>query len=207
MPTIKATLSKYFLAGLLVLLPIAILGFFFRWLFGIITDLIQPFTNIFIRSTGFPELVGDLVVVLIIILVVFLIGLLVTTSFGLFLHTRFDVYLQRIAPGYQMVKDIVGQFIGDKTNSPFKKGAVARVKIFGDNVDTTVTGIVTSQHEDGHYTVFVPTGPNPTSGFIYHVPAAWVELRPEIRIESAMRTVIACGAGSDKLFNNDDIKR
>jgi uncharacterized membrane protein len=99
-----------------------------------------------------------------------------------------------------MVKDIVNQFMGDKSNSPFRKGAVARVRIFGGTVETSVTAIVTSQHDDGTYTVFVPTGPNPTSGFIYHVPAEYVELRPEIKIESAMRTVIACGAGSDKLF-------
>ncbi len=200
MSTVKTTFSKYFVAGLLALLPIAILGFFFRWLFGILTDLIQPFTNILIRSTGLPEIASDLIVCLIIVICVFMIGLLVTTSFGLFLHTRFDVTLQRVAPGYQMVKDIVNQFMGDKSNSPFRKGAVARVRIFGGAIDTSVTAIITSQHEDGSYTVFVPTGPNPTSGFIYHVPAEYVELRPDIKIESAMRTVIACGAGSDKLF-------
>jgi len=46
----------------------------------------------------------------------------------------------------------------------------------------------------------VPTGPNPTSGMIYHLPAEQVEILPNIKVDSAMRTVISCGAGSDELF-------
>lgn len=58
---------------------------------------------------------------------------------------------------------------------------------------------VTDTHEDGGCTVFVPTGPNPTSGNIYH-------LRPEnvfpvdTSVEDTMRSIISCGAGSSMLI-------
>ena len=83
------------------------------------------------------------------------------------------------------------------------RGEVARVWLYGKQVDVSVTALVTSRHEDGHVTVFVPTGPNPTSGFIYHVDESLVELHPEIGVESMMKTVVSCGAGTASLFKTD----
>ena len=55
-----------------------------------------------------------------------------------------------------MIKDIVGQFLGDANKSPFANGEVALVRLFSN--ETEVTAIVTSKHDDGRYTVFMPTG-------------------------------------------------
>ena len=192
--------TRYFLAGLIIFLPLVILGIFFRWLFHTLTDLIQPFTNLVIKLSGFPELAGDVIVILLILISVALTGYLVTTSAGIYLHNRFDATLNRLATGYQMIKEIVNQFVGDKASSPFAGGSIARVKLCGEQVETTVTAIITSRHDDGTLTVFVPTGPNPTSGFIYQIPEHLAEIRPDIKVEAAMKTVISCGAGSAKLF-------
>ncbi|WP_240554901.1 hypothetical protein [Oceanicoccus sagamiensis] len=70
---------------------------------------------------------------------------------------------------------------------------------------TEATVIVTSTHDNGWYTVFVPTGPNPTSGMIYHLPPEQVELLPNIKVDEALRTIIACGAGSDELFKKQTL--
>ena len=48
-------------------------------------------------------------------------------------------------------------------------------------------------------TVFVPTGPNPTSGFIYHLPNKYIH-KVDVRVEDAMRSVISCGTGSSALI-------
>ncbi|ABC27399.1 uncharacterized conserved protein [Hahella chejuensis KCTC 2396] len=200
MTKLKLLLRNAFIGGVIVLLPLAILGLFFNWLFRAVTDLIQPITNIVIRMVSAPEVVGDMVVILVIAVACILVGSLTATSIGRFLHSRFDGHLRRIAPGYQMVKEIVTQLLGDKKNSPFRSGAVAEVKIFGPSTPTTVTAIVTSTHDDGRYTVFVPTGPNPTTGFVFHVPGEAVTLRPDIKVEAAIRTIISCGAGSAALL-------
>lgn len=62
-----------------------------------------------------------------------------------------------------------------------------------------MTAFVTEQHVDGSYSVFVPTGPNPTSGNIYHLKKKYVHL-VDVSVEDAMRSIISCGAGSGKLL-------
>ena len=121
---------------------------------------------------------------------------------GHWAHAFFEKHLERFAPGYRMVKEIVNQFLGEKNSSAFTKAQVAKVKLFGPDIATSVTALVTSIHADGSYTIFVPTGPNPTSGMIYHLPAEQVEVLPGIKVDAAMRTIISCGAGSDELFSD-----
>jgi uncharacterized membrane protein len=97
-----------------------------------------------------------------------------------------------------MVKETVNQFLGKK-ESPFS--SVALVQIFEN--DTKVTGFITDRHDNGTITVFVPTGPNPTSGFIYHLDAEYVH-PVDVSVEDAMRSVISCGAGSGALVKGLD---
>jgi len=188
--------------GLVVILPIAILGFFFKWLFKTVTDLIQPLTNFAAKVYPIPEVAADILVILIISITCFIVGVVVRTKIGNFLHRKFDTALQQMAPGYRMIKEVVSQLFGNDSTSPFSNGMVAKVKLFGVDSPTEVTALVTDRHKDGSFTVFMPTGPNPTSGNIYHVTAQQVTLCPDIKIDSAMRTIIACGAGSADLFSS-----
>ncbi len=197
----RGFIKRSLIGGLLVILPSAVLIFFFSWLFDLVTDFLEPFSNVLIKSYELPALTADLFALFIMLGFCFLVGTVVSTSVGKWVHGHVDVYLERLAPGYRMVREIVNQFLGDKEDSPFNKGQVARVHIFGRDVDTTCTALVTCKHQDGSFSVFIPTSPNPTSGIIYHVPADAVELRPDIKVDSAMRTIIACGAGSDELYN------
>jgi len=207
MSKMQAFIKRSLIGGVLVILPIAILVFFFRWIFRLVTDLLKPASNILIQTWELPMLAADLLAIVIILLICFFVGTIVSTSLGKWIHDRFDRYLARLAPGYRMVKEIVTQFLGDKGESAMSKGQVARARIFGPEIETSVTALVTSKHADGTYTLFVPTGPNPTSGFIYHLPAQQVDLYPDIKVDSALRTVISCGVGSDELFRKSDARK
>jgi len=198
--TFKLFLRKTLFGGIVVLLPLVILGLILKWAFFFVTDMIQPLTDYVIGHFFFPELAADVIIVVTIFLICFSVGTVVSTGLGRWLHSHFDQYLVKLAPGYKLIKEIVVQFFGDSGSSPFSNGEVARVQLFGEQCPTTVTAIVTSKHADGSFTIFMPTGPNPTSGNIYHVPANIVELRPEISVESMMKSIIACGAGSGELF-------
>lgn len=197
-------LKKFFkttlFGGIVVILPVVIISFFIRWLFKIITDLIQPLTNYALATYNVPEVVADSLVIALIILACFIVGVVVQTTIGNYLHRLFDDILVRLAPGYRMVKEVVVQIFGQSEDSPFLNGQVARVRLFGEQCPTEVTALITDHHADGTYTIFMPTGPNPTSGNIYHVQPSQVTLCPDVPLDSAMRTVIACGAGSGNLF-------
>ncbi len=64
-----------------------------------------------------------------------------------------------------------------------------------------MTGFITDEHPDGSCSVFVPTGPNPTSGNIFHLPPSSV-YRIEVPVDEAMKSIIACGAGSKVLMQS-----
>ena len=54
--------KKFALGGVIIVLPIAILAMGIRWLFRLVTDLIQPFTDLVVTQLGLPELAGDVTV-------------------------------------------------------------------------------------------------------------------------------------------------
>lgn len=206
MTTSLATRTAHFirrslLGGVVVLLPVAIIGFFFKWIYATITGMIEPFTRVLVTGFGVPRLAADWLVVLLIVLFCFAVGHLVTTRMGGWFWQRVENKLMLRLPGYRTVREVINQLMGSSHESPFKRGEVARVWLYGGEVDVSVTALVTSRHEDGHVTVFVPTGPNPTSGFIYHVDQALVQLCPEIGVEQMMKSVVSCGAGSGPMFD------
>lgn len=194
---IKAFIKRALLGGIVILLPLTIVIAFFKWMFKFFTGLIQPYTDTLIELYTVPDYVGHLIVVAIIVLLCFSAGTLVSTRVGQWLWDQLDRFLERKIPGYKAVKDIVGQVVGQGGGT---RGEVCLVKLMGRDVDITVTGMVTARHADGRYTVFVPCGPNPTTGFIYHVAAELVELRPDVKVDAMMKTVIGCGVGSAEVL-------
>lgn len=186
------------LGGLTVILPVTILAVLLGWLFNVITDLIAPLSRLLTAHLHISGLLAEGLVLLMILGVFFCIGLLVKTSVGRWLHHWMDVGLAKFAPGYRIIRDIVVQFVGGNEENSLLNGEVALVRLYGNICDIQVTGIVTAKYEGG-FTVFVPTAPMPTSGMVYHVPQEFVTLLPEAGVEQALRTVIACGAGSQAL--------
>lgn len=186
------------LGGVIVILPTIILIFAFKWLFGMVSNGIKPLTDLVINSITLPDRYDQLIatglVISVIILGCFLLGLIVRTRLGQWVYNGFENSVLSKAPGYKMVKETVNQFLGKK-ESPFS--SVALVQVYEN--DTMITAFITDRHDNGMVTVFAPTGPNPTSGFIYHVKEEFVH-PVDISVEDAMRSVISCGAGSKELL-------
>jgi uncharacterized membrane protein len=99
--------------------------------------------------------------------------------------------VQRV-PGYQPVKEIVS-YLGKRDQNPFARPVLVQV---GD--DIRLTGFLADEGSEGT-TIFVPTGPNPTTGLILHVLPSQVQ-RVSIPGSDVLKTVIACGAGSQRLL-------
>jgi len=182
------------LGGLVVTLPLAILFFVGRWIVRVIGSTIEPLTPLLGPEYNRYALLAHLIVLALILLVCFLIGLVVRTQVGGLLYGILERRVLKIAPGYSLVKDTIVQLLG-KERPPFSTAVLARP--FGN--DTLVSAFITDSHPDGTQTVFVPTGPNPTSGFIYHLPPDAV-FPIDIPLERVMRSIISAGAGSSPLI-------
>lgn len=187
------------LGGFMVVLPFVIFLFLLEWLFKFITGMISPLSGWLARVTPLAEYMADILAIIIVLTIFFVIGLAIKTKVGRLLHERLDAWLTKLAPGYKTIREIISQLLGGESDASLLKGQVCRAYIMGRAAGVSVTGIVTAIHENGDYTVYVATAPIPTSGFVYHLSPECVDLLPHISVESAMRTVIACGSGSQIL--------
>jgi uncharacterized membrane protein len=194
MERLKTFVKTTMIGGIGVILPVIILVLVFSWLFRFVARNVRPLTNLIFADPEAMGLFADIISIILIITVCFLIGMFVKTKVGTYVHNSLERLLLEKIPGYNIAKDTVEHFIGGE-ELPFS--SVALVKPF-DN-DTLMTGFITDKHVDGSYTVFVPTGPNPTSGNIMHVAPENVFI-VDVPAEHVMKSIIACGAGSNELI-------
>ncbi len=190
------------LGGVAALLPLTLVIIVFRWVINLIGKYLRPIVEFFTLhlhiDSKWIEFSVYLIVLAALMMAFFFMGMIIQTRIGTFFKTAFEKkYLMRI-PGYKMARETVMQFFG-KQKSFFRE--VVLVDLF--NSGTLMTGFITD--DQGEYiTVFVPTGPNPTSGNIYHVPKGKV-FKTTTAVDNAMRTIISCGAGSKDVFDNAEV--
>lgn len=183
------------IGGVVALAPLTLIILLFRWVINMIGRNLTPVVDRLLQDPDPNPLFKFALYVLTftaILIFFFVIGLVVRTRLWAFLNKAEDRYLLRI-PGYKMVKETVQQFFG-KNRSFFKE--VVLVDIF--NTGALMTGFITDDQGEV-ITVFVPTGPNPTSGNIYHLQKSRV-LKTKATVDNGMKTIISCGAGSAEVF-------
>jgi len=201
MKQIRNFISNTFLGGVIIILPVLVLYSIAIWLFDYITDTADPLTNIIINQFSVSEASASFLTLVTVFILFSIIGMSVRTQLGNFFYTLFENWTLARIPGYKTIKDLIAQVTGDKTGL-FKY--VALVKL-SEN-DYSATGFIVDEYGDEYVTAFIPCGPNPTTGFIYHIPKQNIK-RLNVSVEVAMRTVIACGSGSAKFITLDHLNR
>ena len=196
MDRIKSFLKTTLMGGTLVVLPIVVLLIVFNWLYQFIADKIKPVTYIMSETARLQEFYASIAALLLIVLSFFIVGIILKTKIGRFAFDSFERKVLAKLPLYKIIKDTTEQFVGSE-KMLFKH--VALVNIWGN--DTRMTAFITEEHDDGSFTVFVPSGPAPTAGFIFHVAADKVQ-KLNYPVYKAMKTILSLGAGSKELINN-----
>ena len=187
------------LGGIAAVLPLALVILVLRWIIGLIEKYLRPIVDLFNTDSELLLFAIYVILVAAILISFFFIGVIIETRIGRFFRSALEKkYLMKI-PGYKIARETVMQFFG-KQKSFFSE--VVLVDPF--NAGTLMTGFITDDQGE-IITVFVPTGPNPTSGNIYHVPKDKV-LRTRAAVDNGMRTIISCGAGSSDIFREVELK-
>ncbi|HHB78091.1 MAG TPA: DUF502 domain-containing protein [Saprospiraceae bacterium] len=198
MKRLQNFINTTFLGGFIVLLPLAIVVFLTKSLVGVISKMLKPIALLIHNTLNveLPPLFYDVIAFVLVISLFFFLGLFVRTRIGKNLFDSFEnQYLSKL-PFYSVIKKTVQQFSGIQ-KMPFSE--VVLVDAYGTGM--LMTGFITdSNPSTGHYTVFVPTAPNPTNGFIFHAQEHQITHTPHIKTEDAMRTIIGMGVGSEKVF-------
>jgi uncharacterized membrane protein len=198
-------LKRYLVAGLLAWLPLAVTIAVLVWLLGAIDGLFSALLNgaqAVMPNTqhawleGLRHVPGLSVVVLAALLV--LTGVLVTNIFGEWVMHRWDALLQRIPivkSIYSSVKQVSDTLFSTNGNA-FREAVLVQYPRAGSWTIAFVTGRpggeVAAQLEGEHVSVYVPTTPNPTSGFFLMMPRS--DVRPlAMSVDQALKYIISMG--------------
>lgn len=183
-----------FIGGVLVLLPIIIILQILQWLFTLFEESSRPLTFYLVSEFSLNQTLALVTSLLLVVILFSIIGMIVRTQIGNNLFQISERMLLFKIPGYRTVKEITEQISG-KQKGLFRKVALITV----GNTGVSATGFVTDEIDENHSTVFIPCGPNPTTGFILHVNNKDITVL-DISVESAMKTVISCGSGSARFI-------
>jgi len=190
--SLKQRLRTYFLTGLLVLVPGLLTFFLLKWLVGVLDGMLGDLP---VRYLG--RHIPGLGVALILI-VIPLVGMVSRNFVARRLGTWGEAILARIPvvrPIYRGAREVVGAVLG-ATPRQFARVVLVQYPLAGSWAIAFVTGEVRGRIAaplgEPCVTVFLPTTPNPTSGFLLVVPVA--QTRPlDLTVEDAMKVVISAG--------------
>lgn len=197
MKRLRTSLKNYFLTGLLVILPIFITGYVIWFLIRIMDTMLkyippkfQPETYLHIRIPGLG--------LILVVILIFIVGLLTRNfagrqivHFGENLVDR--IPLVRIL--YTGVKQLLEAFFV-QNNASFKKVALLEYPRRGIYVIGFITGEsrgeAQAKTDKKMMNVFVPTTPNPTSGFYILIPE-YELITLDMSVEDAFKLLISGG--------------
>lgn len=187
---IKTTL----IGGVVIILPVTIFIVIINMLINFTISMISPIARLIDLGAELNKNVLYLLAFALVVFFCFFMGLFVRTRLGKTVwHNIEDAWLSKL-PMYTIIKETVQQFSGAK-KLPFSK--VVQIDVF--NTGVLQTGFITDEHASGALTVFVPTAPNPTNGFIFHATPDRVTYLDDVSSEAAIRSIISIGSGSRKV--------
>ncbi len=194
--------QRTLVAGILIMLPIGITALVLKFIFELLTPLLQPLTNLL---PG-PDLYGTGLVAL--LLLIYVVGLVAAFVIG----RRLINLAHRVMEVIPLVKGIYSttrtavQFLSTSGRSENGNGSAPYsgvVLVEFPRPGIRSVGLVTSQMYDADgqevLSIFVPTTPIPSSGFLIIVPTSQVTYL-DMSVEEAMAVVISGGILAERIF-------
>jgi uncharacterized membrane protein len=197
--------KKYLIAGLLVWLPLAVTIWVLRWLLGSLDGLSSWLLTVLqmvlpaVMFDGIERLRGVPGLGIIGLLIgVMLTGVFATNFVGIWWMRQWDALVQRIPivkSIYSSVKQVSDTLFSSNGNA-FREAVLVQYPRAGSWTIAFVTGrpsVEAAEHLVGeHVSIYVPTTPNPTSGFFLIVPRAELHTL-RMSVDEALKYIISMG--------------
>ena len=190
-------MRKYFITGLLILVPLAIT----LWVLHAVISTMDQSLLLLPEQWRPEQLVGFKILglgTILTLLIIFVTGLLAQNFVGNMVVGAWEALLKRIpivSSIYSSVKQ-VSDTLFSSTGNAFSKALLVQYPREGAWTIAFLTGIPggdVAKHLVGDYiSIYVPTTPNPTSGFFLMVPRAdTIEL--DMSVDAALKYVVSMG--------------
>jgi len=181
-------LRGQFIMGLVLVVPLGLTAWILVWIFNAIDNILGPYIE---KLWGhyYPGIGFGVMVVLI-----YLIGLLAGNFLGRRLIRFGESLLARVPvvrPLYNGIKQVLESF-----SSPGKTGFMQVVLIEYPRKGIKAIGFITNELTDSSgqklINVFIPTSPNPTTGFLQIVKEEEIT-RTRLSVDDAIKMVVSVG--------------
>ncbi|AAF39516.1 DUF502 domain-containing protein [Chlamydia trachomatis] len=198
-------MKKHFITGLVILLPLAItiavvgmiMNFLTQPFVGMASDLFEKF-SFYAKYKSVLRFVLQIVLLFGLFFTTVLLGFLARLMIFKSLLSVYDKILHRIPiikTVYKAAQQVMTTIFGSKSGSfkqvvmvPFPNKGVLCIGLVAGDAPTTCSQDV----NDPMITVFIPTTPNPTSGFLTLFKKSDITFL-DMKIEDAFKYVISCG--------------
>ena len=190
-------ITRYFITGLLIWVPLVITG----WVLSTIVSALDQSLRLLPETIHPQALVGFAIPgagAVLTLLMIFLTGLLAANFIGQKLVGWWDKLLSRIPvvnSVYKSVKQVSDTLFAPNGNA-FRKTLLVQYPRHGSWTIAFMTGQPGGDlvnHLTGSYvSVYVPTTPNPTSGFFLMMPASEV-IELDMTVDEALKYIISMG--------------
>jgi uncharacterized membrane protein len=203
--TVWHNLKKYLFAGLAILLPLVLTLWIVSFLFDFLTNPFLGIAKTFLSSVGMQDVsflfftpeetllnLSRVIVVLFLFCFICLIGAIGRHFFFRYLVKLADSVLHKIpllSSVYKTSQELI-QTVFSSENRAFKQV----VMVPFPHEDSYTLGLVArgEEHSPDRVPVFVPTTPNPTSGYLLLYEKSKV-IPLDLSVEDALRYIISCG--------------
>ena len=174
------------------MVPIGVTIFILQILFGFMAVFTAPFLHFFVKDLS--PAAAQVISIVLFVLLIYVVGVVTTYVVGRRAVSIGESLLLRIPLVkniYGAAKQVVDTFSQSK-GSAFSEVVMIEYPRLGLKSLGFVTGSVTAPDGSKQCLVFVPTAPNPTSGFMVVVPETCVE-HTAITIEDGFKMVVSGG--------------
>ncbi|HEY40546.1 MAG TPA: DUF502 domain-containing protein [Dehalococcoidia bacterium] len=186
-------LRAYFLAGILVTVPLGLTVWILLWIFNGIDGFLQPIVER-IFGHNIPGVGFGVTVVLI-----FIVGVVASNVLGRRFLRYGESLLNRLPVArylYNGIRQIMQAFA-----APDKTGFMQVVLVEFPRKGTRTLGFITNETPDESgkklLNIFIPTSPNPTSGFLQIIEEDQI-IRTNLSVDDALKMVVSGGRVSPR---------
>ncbi len=197
----KKLVRRRLVAGLLVILPIYVTYFIIKFLIGLLGGILSPVVEKIIEmlegsppSNAVEEFVVTTIALILALVVLYFIGLFAANLAGKFLINFYEAILNRmpiVKNIYASTKQLI-HVVSLPSRKAFKRVVIVDYPRVGMKVFAFVTGNIKSEDGTELTSIFIPTTPNPTSGFLIYLPEGDIT-ETNITIEEGMKLIVSGG--------------
>lgn len=183
--TVKSTIVD----GLIILLPLGLILIIAMKLVAMLRELAEPFAELLPESLRYPSLIA----VTMLLFLSLIAGLLARTGMGKKAGVYFEGSVLNRIPGYALLRSLIQSVRTEETED--------YAPVFVETDESLALAFIIEIHDDGRYTVFIPSAPTPTAGAVFVMEPDRVHFI-DAHFMDVVKAVSKFGVGSASLMKS-----